>query len=75
MSCPTVEAADKLQTEGKPITCTYGERKPGERKLAPFEALVMKLTVRVEEPPGTKTTLENSATVEGGGAPRVNGLK
>ncbi len=63
MNCPE---AEKRQEEEEPIECKYTEH-----NLAPFEALVMKMIVRVEEPKGTKTTLANIATVEGGGAPAI----
>src|SRR5439155_25212946 len=47
--------------EGKPLSCTYAA------KLAPFESLLVRIFVKVEEP--TEASLPNEATVQGGGVP------
>src|SRR5205823_2995592 len=51
------------------------EPEPGQKlklepiKLAPFESLIVRIFVEVEEPEGTEAGLPNEATVQGGGAP------
>jgi hypothetical protein len=53
----------KCESVGQTIKCTYSHN-----RLAPFEGLLVKIKVEVNEPPGTETTLPNSATASGGGA-------
>jgi hypothetical protein len=40
--------------------------------LNPYERIAIPINVKVEEPPGTVTTLLQEATVEGGGGPRAS---
>ncbi len=41
--------------------------------LNPYEQLAIPIKVKVEEPPGTASTLSHQASVEGGGASRCHG--
>jgi hypothetical protein len=49
-----------------PLSCTFGGT------LNPYERVAVTVKVKVEEPPGTVTSLPNEVTVEGGGAPRTS---
>jgi uncharacterized repeat protein (TIGR01451 family) len=60
VKCPTEEFPPS------PITCTF------EGTLNPYERIAVTIKVKVEEPPGTVTSLPDEVTVEGGGAPRVS---
>ena len=56
-------------TSGTTLSCPfYG-------KLPSTEAIKAKITVKVNEPTGTKTTLPNTVTVEGGEIPRASVTK
>ena len=49
--------------KAEPISCTYSHD-----SIAPYEGLIVKITVQVLEPKGTVTSLANSASVTGAGA-------
>ena len=49
----------------RPLQCTF------TGTLYPYERLTVTIKVKVEEPPGTVTTLPNEVSVEGGGAPQA----
>ncbi len=49
-----------------PLTCTY------TGVLYPYEELAITVRVKVNEPPGTVTSLSNEVHLEGGGAPAVS---
>jgi len=48
-----------------PVSCTF------TGVVNPYERVTITIKVKVEEPPGTVTTLPNQITVEGGGAPQA----
>jgi hypothetical protein len=49
-----------------PLSCTF------TGTVNPYERLTIVIKVKVEEPPGTVTTLPSQVTVEGGGAPKAS---
>jgi hypothetical protein len=58
-----VAKVDEKVSKGEPIQCTYKHN-----RLAPYEGLLVKLKVKVEEPEGTVIELPNLAEASGGGA-------
>jgi hypothetical protein len=60
MKCPSVAEADEKQSKEEAIECTYGQR-----RIGPYEGLIVKMVVQVEAPEGP---LANTATVSGCGA-------
>jgi hypothetical protein len=51
------------------LTCTFAGT------VNPYEQLTIPIKVKVEEAPGTVTSLPNEVTAEGGGAPRISGIQ
>jgi len=69
LSCPkTTAEVEKEQTEKGGVSCTYNKGAQPEA-VDPYQSLLLEITVKVEG--GSEATLENEATVQGGGAPPV----
>ncbi len=69
----TATAISQPSQNGTPVECVLATlRCTFAGVLNPYEAILVTITVKVEEPPGTVASLSDEASVEGGGGARVS---